>query len=95
MYRYGFDSPVPIIDGSRWEVGAYVLTPSTDINQLKKAFLFAKENGYPFVLATHYWEHKCLLSYDSKRTQYDLFLEFLDFVSKYNINPIRARDLKL
>ncbi|MFY4858281.1 DUF2334 domain-containing protein [Aliarcobacter butzleri] len=95
MLKYKFDSPIPIVDGSRWEVGGYALTPSTNLATLKNAFLYCKDNGYPFVLATHFWEHKCILPNDPKKTQYDLLKEFLDFVSKYDINPIRARDLKL
>lgn len=84
-----------IVDKNRWEVSGYALTPSTNIKTLKNAFLYCKENGYPFVLATHFWEHKCILPNDPKKTQYDVLKEFLDFVSKYDIKPIRARDLKL
>jgi len=95
MLKYRFDSPIQIIDKKRWEVGGYALTPSMNIQTLKNAFLYAKDNGYPFVLATHFWEHKCILPEDTKRTQYDVLKEFLDFVSKYDIKPIRARDLVL
>jgi hypothetical protein len=95
MLKYKFDSPIPIVDDNRWEVGGYALTPSTNLETLKNAFLYCKDNGYPFVLATHFWEHKCILPNDSKRIQYDLLKEFLDFVSKYDITPIRARDLEL
>ncbi len=95
MIKYRFDSPIPIIDNNRWELGAYALTPSMNIETLKNAFLYAKDNGHPFVLATHFWEHKCILPDNPKRTQYDVLKEFLDFVSGYDINPIRVRDLKL
>jgi hypothetical protein len=95
MIKHRFDSPIPIIDKNRWEVGGYALTPSMNIDTLKNAFLYAKDNGHPFVLATHFWEHKCILPDNPTRTQYDVLKEFLDFVSGYDINPIRARDLKL
>lgn len=95
MLKYKFDSPIPIVDNSRWELGGYALTPSTSLENLKKAFLYCKNNNHPFVLATHFWEHKCILPDNPKKTQYDLLKEFLDFVNKYDVKPIRAKDLEL
>jgi len=91
--RHGFDSPIPLKINHLWEIGSHVLTPGIDLNHLKKAFLYSYDHGYPFVLATHYWEHASYLPHHSKSTQYDLLRTFLDFVSQYKINPITASEL--
>ena len=86
------DMSKPLMWNSRWEIGGHPLTPSTNIDNLKKAFHLALDHGYPFVLATHYWEHNSLLPKGVK-TQYHLLMDFLDYVSKYDIKPVTAKEL--
>tara|TARA_Y100001968_G_C19454442_1_gene771579 strand:- start:21083 stop:21919 length:837 start_codon:yes stop_codon:yes gene_type:complete len=89
------DMTSPLTWDDRWELGGHPLTPSTDIHLLKKAFLMSYERGDPFVLATHYWEHNCVIPTSVLSTQYDLLLEFLEFVSKYDVVPALASNLVL
>lgn len=93
--RYGVDSTKPLVWRDRWEVGGFALTPNTRLDSLKRAFELAKDRGHPFVLATHHWEHMSLVPGGDGLRQYDLLREFLDYVSKYDVKPVRARDLKL
>ena len=93
--RDGVDMSAPLVWPKRWEVGGFPLTPTTDLENLKHAFRLAVERGHPFVLATHYWEHRSFLPGGSGRCQYDSFRDFLDFVSGFNIKPVRASDLTL
>ena len=92
---YKIDMTNPLVWKNRWEIGAHTLTPSTDLGKLKKAFLLALNRNHPFLMATHYWEHKAILPDNPSKTQYDLLIEFLDFIKKYNIKPITANDLKI
>lgn len=93
--REGVDMSAPLVWPTRWEVGGFPLTPTTNLEKLKHAFRLATENGHPFVLATHYWEHRSFLPNEEGRCQYDLLRDFLDYVSRFDIKPIPARDLKL
>ena len=90
----GVDLSKPLVRKNGWEVGGFPLTPNTNIDLLKKSFHIALDSETPFVLATHYWEHDTLLP-DGKKTQYDVLNEFLDYVVRFDINPIKARDLNL
>lgn len=93
--RYGVDTTVPLVWENRWEIGGFPLTPTTNLENLKLAFRIANDKGHPFVLATHYWEHYSLLPGNKGKRQYDLFRQFLEYVSGFNINPVRARDIDL
>lgn len=92
LKKYWFDYPYPLFIDDHWELWSQVLTPSTNLDTLKKAFLFSYENNLPFCLATHYWEHKSYISYKNKIRQIDILKEFLKFVSKYDIKPMLASD---
>ncbi|EGA63707.1 DUF2334 domain-containing protein [Vibrio brasiliensis] len=95
MAKHRFDSPKPIIEGTRWEIGGYALTPSTNLEQLKSAFRYCLTHNLPFVLATHFWEHSCRLPNNNNKLQYDILLEFLDYCYSYDIKPCLARDIIL
>ena len=77
---------------NHWEMWSQVLTPNTDMQVLKKAFLYSVENNIPFCLATHYWEHKCFSNFTKKQRQIDMLKEFLDFVSRHKVSPMLAKD---
>lgn len=93
--RNGFDSTDPLLWAERWELGSQALTPTSDMGLLKRAFLHALNNGHPFVLATHHWQHGSLVPGGDGIRQHDLMREFLDYVSQYDVMPIRARELQL
>ncbi|WP_457608478.1 DUF2334 domain-containing protein [Nitratifractor sp.] len=42
--------------GKHKELTGYAWTPSTDAQGLQRQFAYCVEHGYPFQIATHYWE---------------------------------------
>ena len=91
----GGDMITPINFGNRWEIGAFTLTPNVNVDSLKKYFVRCVDEQVPFVLATHYWEHQSFVGDSNKIKQYNMLKDFLSFVRKYDVEPIRASDLVL
>jgi hypothetical protein len=71
----------------------YPLQPSTQLEYLINAFNHVKKYDGDFVLSTHYIEFGYPMTYNNKLTMKDVLEQFLDYVSKNNVQTVSLTQL--
>lgn len=66
----------------------YPLQPGTKLNRLIDDFEMVRKYDGDFVLSTHYVEFDYPMVYDEKITMKEVLMQFLDYISKYNVQKM-------